>query len=151
MRISAQRFGRRFGGAVAVLIMGVLLVQHVPLGPSASRHAGGAGHGGCTEQACHCGADCSCAHCAHHDGSRDGAESAPGPEEAPVDGPTLRSCGGPAGPMGVFTVSKSLLAPGISATVGRPSPPAHLIHRRKVVAPQRVADELFRPPRRRIG
>ena len=142
----AQRLNRGVGRAVAVLVVGVLLLQHAPLGLLAHRATGGAEHGGCTERVCYCGEDCSCAHCAHHDGEGDTTGRG-----APVEGPVLGSCSGPVqGPAGVFIVSKSLLAPDGSAAVGRPSPPAP-VERCEAFAPQRVVDELFRPPRQRIG
>ena len=150
---------RRYGSVLtAVMIAGVLLMQHLPAQPFLNKLTAGPGHGGCTEQVCHCDDDCSCTHCAHdHEAagpSETGAttgsattERAPSPES-----PTMRSCGGVApGSPGVLVVSKSLFAPAMSLKAASwSSPPAYLSWR-GVAAPQQVADELFRPPRRRIG
>ena len=139
------------GRAAGVIVVGVLLMQHVPVGLFAQQWTDGGGmHHGCTEQVCHCGPRCTCSSCAHHDepnSSREAGDPASGDEL------TLRSCGGgPAqGPTGAFVAAKSIAHP----TPPRPAVP----HRAKKTAlrlheslvPQRLVDDIFHPPKERIG
>ena len=143
MRRSAQRLGRVLYRAAGVLVIGALLAgQHVSVGPLA-RHATGEGaRDGCTEQACHCGADCTCAHCDQH-----GENADPG-----TDGLSFRSCGGPSqGPAGVFAVSKSLVAPGSLLHAAPRSPKHSASHSPESLASQRRGSRVFRPPKPRVG
>lgn len=154
MRTPAQRLGQAVCRAAGVLVVGALLMQHVPVGPLAQQWTSHA-NGGCTEQVCYCGADCTCAHCDQHggkEGSNAPSESA-GEQPDPSDELAFRSCDGSSqGPAGVFVVSKSLVAPGplpmttaLRAEALAPSrPPAALVS-------QRRGDDVFRPPKPRIG
>ena len=139
------------GRAAGMLVVGVLLLQHVPVGLLAQQWTdGGDMHHGCTEQVCRCGAHCTCSECAHHDAPNPGREAG-GP--ASGDGLTLRSCGGgPAqGPTGAFVAAKS---------IARPAPPRPAVPRRakktalrlhESLVPQRLVDDIFHPPKERIG
>ena len=156
MRRSAQRLSHAIRGAAGVLVIGVLLAgQHVPVGPLAQQGAGPAAGHGCTEQVCYCGADCTCDRCAHHDGN--GEQDAPAESAGEQTGSSpgelaFRSCGGPSqGPPEAFVVSKSLLHPG-----PRPGSVLHVAEQPAAgtlpaLASQRRGDDVFRPPKPRIG
>jgi hypothetical protein len=139
-----------------VLVIGVLLAgQHVPVGLLAQQWAGPATGHGCTEQVCYCGTDCTCDRCAHHDGNgeQDAPAESSGEQTDPGSGElAFRSCSGPSqGLPGAFVVSKSLLCPGPQpGSVPRVAeqPAAGTL---SALASQRRGDDVFRPPKPRIG
>lgn len=149
MPLQAQRLARVPGRAVAVLVVGVLLLQQVPLQPLAHLVTGGPRQG-CTEQVCHCKEDrCTCEHCTEHGQVSSAHNSA---DTGDGGGPAMRSSCGTVGqgPLGVLVIAKTLIAPA-------PSAPALLFPAAtypllcSALAPQRRADDIFHPPKRRIG
>ena len=157
MSLWTQRLSRTIQCTAGVLVIGVLLAPQVPIGPLAQQWTS-APHTGCTEQVCYCGEKrCTCAHC-DHCGDEQGAHAPrknadPGENaDAGTGGLSFRSCGGSSqGLAGVFAVSKSLVAP---APLLKPAPrlPKHTASPSPdSLASQRRDDDVFRPPKPRIG
>ena len=144
------------GRAAGVIVVGVLLLQYVPVGLLAQQWTdGGDMHHGCTEQVCHCGPRCTCSNCVHHGEAppnRETGDPASG-DGLTGDGLTLRSCGGgPAqGPTGAFVAAKSIAHPAPPGPAVPPRAEKTTLRLHESLVPQRLVDDIFHPPKERIG
>jgi len=133
MQTRFQRLNGTLSRALAVCVVGLLLLQHVPLTTPDARC--------CTPQQCHCPEKtCTCPGCDQHDGA-----------ERASDGPTFRACGpgSSAMPLPTLTLSKGLI--GDANSFLAPLPRENVSAPPELRSSQVAGSDIFRPPRARIG